>query len=146
MSEESTTPEFLTPEATIEKLTNDLAEANSRVERMEVNRDYYANRANNYSTAIDKAKDYIFEQVKNEELDAEDEVVTSLAEIFGWELTTEVEATVTATFRVTLTIPMGKSADDLDGELTADLTLDWERNREGYDLSIDDTEVELEID
>jgi hypothetical protein len=41
---------------------------------------------------------------------------------------------------------MGKSADDLDGELTADLTLDWERSREGYDLSIDDTEVELEID
>ncbi len=146
MSEESTTPEFLSPEATIEKLTNDLAEAKSEVTRLKSNRDYYYERSNIYSTAIEKAKEYIFEQIKSGDLDAEEEVVTSLAEIFGWELETQVEATVTATFRVTLTVPIGKSADDLDGELTADLTLDWERSREGYDLSIDDTEVELEID
>lgn len=146
MSEESTTPEFLSPEATIEKLTTELAETKSEVERLRSNRDFYSSRANNYSTAIDRAKDYIFEQIKSGDLDAEEEVVTSLAEIFDWELETQVEATVTATFRVTLTVPIGKSADDLDGELTADLTLDWERNREGFDLSIDDTEVELEID
>lgn len=146
MSEESTTPEFLSPEATIEKLTTELAETKSEVERLRSNRDFYSKRAENFSRSIDRAKEYIFEQVKNGDLDAEDEVVTSLAEIFDWELTTEVEATVTATFRVTLTVPMGKSADDLDGELTADLTLDWQRNREGFDLSIDDTEVELEVD
>jgi sugar-specific transcriptional regulator TrmB len=146
MSEESTTPEFLSPEATIEKLTNDLAEAKSEVERIRSNRDFYANRADNYSRSVDRAKEYIFEQIKSGDLDADDEVVTSLAEIFDWELETQVDATVTATFRVTLTVPIGKSADDLDGELTADLTLDWERSREGFDLSIDDTEVELELD
>jgi hypothetical protein len=145
MSEESKNPE-LTADAMIESLTTQLAEANSRVERIETNRDYYSGRADYYSKQIEKAKTYIVEAVESEDLDADDEVVTSLAEIFGWELTTEVEATVTATFRVTLTVPIGKSADDLDGELTADLTLDWQRNREGFDLSIDNTEVELEVD
>lgn len=135
-----------TPEVTIESLTSELESVKADLERTKNNRNYYSERYTSLDRAVDKAKDYIFEQIKSGDLDAEDEVVTSLAEIFDWELETKVEATVTATFRVTLTIPIGKSADDLDGELTADLTLDWERNREGYDLDIDDTEVELEID
>jgi hypothetical protein len=135
-----------TPEVTIESLTSELESVKADLERTKRNRDHYYDRETRFSNEIDRAKEYIFEQIKSGDLDAEDEVVTSLAEIFGWELTSEVEATVTATFRVTLTIPIGKSADDLDGELTADLTLDWERSREGFDLDIDDTEVELELD
>lgn len=145
MSEHESTPE-VTTEVTIESLTSELESVKADLDRTKNNRNYYSEKYQALDRAIDKAKDYIFEQIKSGDLDAEDEVVTSLAEIFDWELETKVEATVTATFRVTLTIPIGKSADDLDGELTADLVLDWERNREGYDLDIDDTEVELELD
>lgn len=135
-----------TPEVTIESLASELESVKADLDRTKSNRNYYSEKYQALDLAVDKAKDYIFEQIKNGDLDAEDEVVTSLAEIFDWELETKVEATVTATFRVTLTVPIGRSADDLDGELTADLTLDWERSREGYDLDIDDTEVELEVD
>ena len=135
-----------TPEVTIESLTSELESVKADLERTKRNRDHYYDRETRFSNEIDRAKEYIFEQIKSGDLDAEDEVVTSLAEIFDWSLETKVEATVTATFRVTLTVPIGRSADDLDGELTADLTLDWERNREGFDLDIDDTEVELELD
>lgn len=146
MTEHESTTEPTVADATIASLTSELESVKADLERTKNNRNFYAERYNALDIQVDKAKDYIFEAVKNGDLDAEDEVVTSLAEIFDWELETKVEATVTATFRVTLTVPMGKSADDLDGELTADLTLDWERNREGYDLDIDDTEVELELD
>jgi hypothetical protein len=148
MSEKESTTEPTVPSATeamLESLTRQLEEANRNTERMVENRDRLHTEVSVYTKAINKAKDYITTAVKDGDLEASDEVVTELAEIFGWELTQEVNVTFTITAEGTLTIPLGKSVDDLSSsDFSIDITLDWDRDREDWELEIDSTDIEFE--
>ena len=145
MTEHESNNEPTIGEALTASLTKQLAEANAAVERIEKNRDYYHSKYTAYENSINRAKDALFEAVKDGDIEADDTLVETLADIFGWSLTTEVEVTLTATFTGTLTMPLGKTLDDIDSnDFNAEITLDWTKNREDWEFELGDTELELE--
>jgi hypothetical protein len=145
MTEHESNTEPTIGEALTESLTKQLAEANASIERIEKNRDYYHSKYTAYENSINRAKDALFEAVKDGDIEADDTLVETLADIFGWSLTTEVEVTLTATFTGTLTMPLGKTLDDIDSDdFNAEITLGWEKNREDWEFELGDTELELE--
>jgi DNA modification methylase len=82
---------------------------------------------------------------KDEDIEADHTLVETLADIFGWSLTTEVEVTITATFMGTLTMPLGKTLEDIDADdFNAEITLGWTKNREDWEFELGHSELELE--
>jgi len=144
--ESTTEPTELTiTEAMVENLTRQLEEANRSTERMVENRDQVLSQMSVYTRAINKAKEYITTAVTDGDLDADDEVVIELADIFGWELTKDVNVRFTITAEGTITIPLGKSIDDLSSyDFSAEITLDWDKDRQDWELEIDSTDIEFE--
>jgi hypothetical protein len=145
MTEHESNTEPTIGEALTASLTKQLAEANSAVERIEKNRDYYHQKYTTLEGFINRGKEALIEAVKDGDIEADHTLVETLADIFGWSLTTEVEVVLTATFRGTLTMPLGKTLDDIDSDdFNAEITLGWEKNREDWEFELGDTELELE--
>ena len=145
MTEHESNNEPTVGEALTESLTKQLAEANATIERVERTREFYHSRYTAYENSINRAKDALFEAVKDGDIEADDTLVETLADIFGWSLTTEVEVRLTATFTGTLTMPLGKTIDDIEADdFNAEITLGWEKNREDWEFELGDTELELE--
>lgn len=132
-------------ELVIEGLRKEIEALTASVTRIEKNRDYYHEQKNSYEIAISRAKDALFEAIKEHEIGIDSDLVETIADIFGWSLTQEVTITLTATFEGTLTIPLGNTIDDIDGsDFTADISLDWDRDRQDWEFDLDSTEIELE--
>ena len=88
---------------------------------------------------IDKAEKYIGSLADDDEID--ESVFINIANIFGWETTKEIEVTVTAVFKGTITVPRGFDADYLDENVNVECNLD--SKIDGY-LDCDEISVEVQ--
>ena len=86
---------------------------------------------------ISQAKDLVVESLDNDSISTE--LAESLAEIFGWELTKEVDVEITAVVRATVTVPMGCELSEVTEKLSVDVMLNrW--GADGFELSVDYTD------
>lgn len=123
--------------AKVASLESNLAYKTSQFDRAIADR-------NELKSQITQAENLVVEAVKEEVLDGDSEFVTSLAEIFEWELTEEHSVKIIIEVTGTITTPLGKSLEGLEDEIEAEISLSYDRRNDGYDLDIDyGTEVEI---
>jgi hypothetical protein len=123
--------------AKVASLESNLAYKTSQFDRAIADR-------NELKSQISQAEDLVISAVKDEVLDGESEFVTSLAEVFEWELTEEHSVKIIIEVTGTITTPLGKSLEGLEDEIEAEISLSYDRRNDGYDLDLDyGTEVEI---
>lgn len=123
--------------AKVASLESNLAYKTSQFDRAIADR-------NELKSQITQAENLVVEAVKEEVLDGDSEFVTSLAEIFEWELTEEHSVKIIIEVTGTITTPLGKSLEGLEDEIEAEISLSYDRRNDGYDLDLDyGTEVEI---
>jgi len=123
--------------AKVASLESNLAYKTSQFDRAIADR-------NELKSQISQAENLVVEAVKEEVLDGDSEFVTSLAEIFEWELTEEHSVKIIIEVTGTITTPLGKSLEGLEDEIEAEISLSYDRRNDGYDLDLDyGTEVEI---
>lgn len=93
----------------------------------------------NIRQMTEKAETYCIQSVDNG--DMEEDVFTGLASIFEWEVTKEIDVTVTAVFKGTITVPRGFETDYLDEQINVECNLGTEID--GY-LDCDEISVEVQ--
>lgn len=119
-------------DAAIVQLTND----------RDVARTYSTNRLASLDTLyekIHKAETYMVDAVDTG--DADETILEGLSMIFDWETTKEVDVTVTAVFKGTITVPRGFNTDYLDEKFSVSCDVSGS-NFEGY-LDCDELNVEV---
>jgi hypothetical protein len=110
----------------------------------EVNTKHWQNQAE-VDRKIERAYELVCEEINEERLDLDSNTASGLAEIFDWEYEREVEVVITAKISGTITIPAGKSLEDIEDEFDATLTLNYRKEREGFSWSsssVDEIEIE----
>ncbi len=133
-----------TPELSVEELQDKIKALTSEVEYNKAGLERMKTRFTELDDRIDQAELLVIEAVKEEVLDGESEFVTSLAEIFEWELTEEHSVKIIIEVTGTITTPLGKSLEGLEDEIEAEISLSYDRRNDGYDLDLDyGTEVEI---
>jgi hypothetical protein len=121
--------------AKVASLESNLAYKTSQFDRAIADR-------NELKSQISRAEELVIEAVKEEVLDGESEFVTSLAEIFEWELTEEHSVKIVIEVTGTITTPLGKGLEGLEDEIEAEISMSYDRRNDGYDL---DLEYGLEV-
>lgn len=87
---------------------------------------------------ISSAEKWFQERLENASAD-EDELV-ELAEIFGWETSKEVDVIITITASGTLSVPLGKSVEDAEGDIEVDISIGYSSD---FILDVSTDSVEL---
>lgn len=87
---------------------------------------------------ISSAEEWFQERLENASAD-EDELV-ELAEIFGWDTTKEVDVIITITASGTLSVPLGKSVEDAEGDIEVDISVGYSSD---FILDVSTDSVEL---
>ncbi len=137
-------PETPTEEVSIETLLAKVASLESNLAYKTSQFDRAIADRNELKSQITQAENLVVEAVKEEVLDGDSEFVTSLAEIFEWELTEEHSVKIIIEVTGTITTPLGKSLEGLEDEIEAEISLSYDRRNDGYDLDLDyGTEVEI---
>lgn len=129
----------------IGSLSTELGEARIQIaelmNNLAVARQYSTARLVNIDTLyekIRKAETYMIDAVDTG--DAEEEILIGLASIFDWDVTKEIEVTVTAIWKGTLTVPRSFETDYLDEQMNVECNLGSE-----IDGSLDCDEVSVEV-
>lgn len=137
-------PETPAEEVSIETLLAKVASLESNLAYKTSQFDRAISDRNELKSQISQAEDLVISAVKDEVLDGESEFVTSLAEVFEWELTEEHSVKIIIEVTGTITTPLGKSLEGLEDEIEAEISLSYDRRNDGYDLDLDyGTEVEI---
>jgi hypothetical protein len=105
-------------------------------------RQYAVSRMDYYREIVDKASNILKTAIANGEVDGEDDFIVELCDALGVELTQEVEIVVTATWRGTLTIPLGKDASDYEEYFEASIETTDSDMDFAYGYQTDSIEVE----
>lgn len=100
-------------------------------------------RLDNLVALCESAKNSVFQSIADEDADVDDEVVKNLADIFGWELETEMEVEIVAKFTATFTVPVGKNLDTICDDLYGSIEMSGSRSNDGYELSVSDTDITI---
>ena len=116
--------------AKVASLESNLAYKTSQFDRAIADR-------NELKSQITQAENLVVEAVKEEVLDGDSEFVTSLAEIFEWELTEEHSVKIIIEVTGTIATPLGKSLEGLEDEIEAEISLSYDRRNDGYELDLD---------
>jgi hypothetical protein len=130
-------PETPAEEVSIETLLAKVASLESNLSYKTSQFDRAIADRNELKDQISQAESLVVEAVKDLTLDADSEFVTSLAEIFEWELTEEHSVKIVIEVTGTITTPLGKGLEGLEDEIDAEISLSYDRRNEGYDLDID---------
>jgi hypothetical protein len=130
-------PETPAEEVSIETLLAKVASLESNLSYKTSQFDRAIADRNELQSQIRQAENLVVEAVKDLTLDADSEFVTSLAEIFEWELTEEHSVKIVIEVTGTITTPLGKGLEGLEDEIEAEISLSYDRRNEGYDLDID---------
>lgn len=93
---------------------------------------------NNLRTMTEKAESLVTDWVDNGIIDEDDFV--AIAAIFGWDTVKEIEVTVTATFKGTITVPRGFNTDYLDEQFNVECNI--ASPLDGY---VDCDEISVEV-
>lgn len=127
------------------KLAEDNANLLDEIERLKgVNSSHWQTQLRT-EQKIERAFELICEEMNDGNLDEDSKIAEGLAEIFDWEYEREVEVVITAKISGTITIPAGKTLEDIEDEFDATLTLNYRKEREGYSWSsssVDEIEIE----
>lgn len=134
-----------TPEPTIQELQDQLKVATSEVEYNKSQLERMRTRFTELDTRIDQAEQLVIEAIKDEVLDPDSDFVTSLADIFQWELMEEHSVKITIEVTGTIKAPIGKGLEGLEDEIDAEISMSYDRRNDGYELDID-YGMEISID
>lgn len=112
------------------------------LERITEQRDRYLTQYRALENKVSTAKDLLVTAVTDSEIEADATFVEEMAELFNWTLTTQVEVTIQATIKGTITIPLGNDLSDLNSRgFDLDLSLDrytnsgdWEFDQSDFDI------------
>lgn len=112
------------------------------LERITEQRDRYLTQYRALESKVSTAKDLLVTAVTDSEIEADATFVEEMAELFNWTLTTQVEVTIQATIKGTITIPLGNDLSDLNSRgFDLDLSLDrytnsgdWEFDQSDFDI------------
>jgi hypothetical protein len=127
---------------TLTEATDVLKNVKERLIETEQSRKFAVSRMEMYREKVEKASEILKTAISNGEVDGEDEFIVELCDALGVELTQEVEIVVTATWRGTLTIPLGKDASDYEEYFEASIeTTDGDMDF-AYGYQTDSIEVE----
>jgi hypothetical protein len=106
---------------TLTEATDVLKEVKARLIATEEARKFAVGRMDTYRGMVEKASDILKTAISNGEVDGEDDFIVELCEALDVELTQEVEIVVTATWRGTATIPLGKDISDYEDYFEASI-------------------------
>jgi hypothetical protein len=123
---------------TMEELERNIAQLKNDLEIAESRRSTYANMYANLQEKVDALESWIKDQ--NAYLD--EEIIQSLVDIFGLEITQEYDVQITVTFTGTVEAPLSFDMDNLENELEANLVVSYYNN----DIQADFMEDRMEID
>jgi len=127
---------------TLTEATDVLKNIKERLIETEQSRKFAVSRLEMYREKVEKASDILKTAISNGEVDGEDEFIVELCDALGVELTQEVEIVVTATWRGTLTIPLGKDASDYEEYFEASIETTDSDMDFAYGYQTDSIEVE----
>jgi hypothetical protein len=127
---------------TLTEATDVLKEVKERLITTEEARKFAVSRMDTYREMVEKASDILKTAISNGEVDGEDDFIVELCEALDVELTQEVEIVVTATWRGTLTIPLGKDASDYEEYFEASIETTDSDMDFAYGYQTDSLEVE----
>jgi hypothetical protein len=127
---------------TLTEATDVLKNIKERLIETEQSRKFAVSRLEMYREKVEKASDILKTAISNGEVDGEDEFIVELCDALGVELTQEVEIVVTATWRGTLTIPLGKDASDYEEYFEASIETTDSDMDFAYGYQTDSLEVE----
>lgn len=127
---------------TLTEATDVLKEVKARLIATEEARKFAVSKLDFYREMVDKASDILKTAIANGEVDGEDDFIVELCDALGVELTQEVEIVVTATWRGTLTIPLGKDVSDYEDYFEASIETTDSDMDFAYGYQTDSLEVE----
>jgi hypothetical protein len=127
---------------TLTEATDVLKNVKERLIETEQSRKFAVSRMEMYREKVEKASEILKTAISNGEVDGEDEFIVELCDALGVELTQEVEIVVTATWRGTLTIPLGKDASDYEEYFEASIETTDSDMDFAYGYQTDSIEVE----
>jgi chromosome segregation ATPase len=125
-------------EAKIEELEHKIDQLNNALASMTADRDFWQGKAHERKLMIDNLEEYIKEQYDY----IDEEVIQSLVDIFGLEVTKDYDVQVTITFSGTVTAPLGYDMDELENALEARLDTSYYSG----DVVVDFMEDNMDID
>jgi len=126
-----------TPELSVEELQDQIKVLNSQIEYVKSQLERTNTRYTELDNRIDQAEQLVIEAIKDEVLDGDSDFVTSLSDIFQWELTEQHSVKIVIEVTGTITTPIGKGLEGLEDEIDAEISLSYDRRNDGYDLDLD---------
>ena len=126
-----------TPELSVEELQDQIKVLNSQIEYVKSQLERTSTRYTELDNRIDQAEQLVIEAIKDEVLDGDSDFVTSLSDIFQWELTEQHSVKIVIEVTGTITTPIGKGLEGLEDEIDAEISLSYDRRNDGYDLDLD---------
>jgi uncharacterized small protein (DUF1192 family) len=126
-----------TPELSVEELQDKIKALTSEVEYNKAGLERMKTRFTELDDRIDQAELLVIEAVKEEVLDGDSDFVTSLSDIFQWELMEEHSVKIVIEVTGTIKAPIGKGLEGLEDEIDAEISMSYDRRNDGYDLDLD---------
>jgi len=123
---------------TIQELETEISRLTSELETITSDRDFWQGKAHERMAMIDHLEEYVKEQFNY----IDEDVIQSLVDIFGLEVTKEYDVQVTVTFSGTVTAPLGYDMDELENALEARLDSSYYAG----DVVVDFMEDSMDID
>jgi len=124
-------------ERSVVDLTTEINRLNSELEGATGDRDFWRDKYNARMTQIDNLEQYIKDQFDY----IDENVVESIVDIFGFNITKDYDVTITVTFSGIVTAPLNFDMDDLENHINASVEASYYS-----DLESDFSEDRMEID
>ena len=126
-----------TPELSVEELQDQIKVLNSQIDYVKAQLERTNTRYTELDNRIDQAELLVIEAVKEEVLDGDSDFVTSLSDIFQWELMEEHSVKIVIEVTGTIKAPIGKGLEGLEDEIDAEISMSYDRRNDGYELDLD---------
>lgn len=126
-----------TPELSVEELQDQIKVLNSQIEYVKSQLERTNTRYTELDNRIDQAEQLVIEAIKDEVLDGDSDFVTSLSDIFQWELMEEHSVKIVIEVTGTIKAPIGKGLEGLEDEIDAEISMSYDRRNDGYELDLD---------
>ena len=126
-----------TPELSVEELQDQIKVLNSQIEYVKSQLERTNTRYTELVNRIDQAEQLVIEAIKDEVLDGDSDFVTSLSDIFQWELMEEHSVKIVIEVTGTIKAPIGKGLEGLEDEIDAEISMSYDRRNDGYELDLD---------
>lgn len=123
---------------TIQELQQRITDLETTLAKITIDRDFWQGKAHERIAMIDNLEEYVKDQFNY----IDEDVIQSLVDIFGLEITKEYDVQVTVTFSGTVTAPLGYDMDELENALEARLDSSYYAG----DVVVDFMEDNMDID